>query len=140
MSELPDQAGVVGAWIVRAEEDLDVAVNELARGVAAPIGPVCFHAQQAVEKYLKAVLVHLNVPFPKVHDLTLIHALLPKQVPMPLDGKDLSRASRFAVESRYPEHVEPSSRSDAEWAVEFARRVRGLVRPALPASAFAPPK
>ncbi len=35
----------------------------------SPTDTVCFHAQQCVEKYLKAVLVSEAIDFPKTHDL-----------------------------------------------------------------------
>jgi HEPN domain-containing protein len=42
-------------WIARAEEDFQVATT-LIRPRKKPLwGPVCFHAQQCVEKYLKAI-------------------------------------------------------------------------------------
>jgi HEPN domain-containing protein len=37
---------------------------------------VCFHAQQCVEKYLKAFLVLEGIDFPKTHDIGKISALL----------------------------------------------------------------
>lgn len=51
---------VVREWIVKAEHDLTAAVQILKLGKAAPTEAVCFHAQQCVEKYLKAVLVYLS--------------------------------------------------------------------------------
>jgi hypothetical protein len=38
---------------------------------------LCFDAQQAAEKALKALLLHRRVNFPRIHDLTelLIHSL-----------------------------------------------------------------
>jgi HEPN domain-containing protein len=43
-------------WTTKAEEDFDTAVT-LARPRKRPLwAPLCFHAQQCVEKYLKARL------------------------------------------------------------------------------------
>jgi len=56
-------------WIDKAEEDFAVATT-LARPRKKPLwGPVCFHAQQCVEKYLKARLNEASLAFHKSHDL-----------------------------------------------------------------------
>lgn len=56
---------VVREWVARAENDLMAAVHTLKLGEGCPTDTVCFHAQQCVEKYLKAVLVRELVDFPK---------------------------------------------------------------------------
>jgi HEPN domain-containing protein len=62
-------------WVRKAEEDVQAA-----RTLAAASPPlrdiVCFHCQQAVEKYLKAMLQELGVAFPKTHDLELLVDLI----------------------------------------------------------------
>jgi|SRR5439155_24411745 len=56
-------------WIAKAEEDFAVALT-LARPRKKPLwAPLCFHAQQCVEKYLKARLNEASVPVHKTHDL-----------------------------------------------------------------------
>ena len=55
------------AWIERAEEDYAVARSVLRRKVPL-IYPACFHAQQCVEKYMKAILIANGAAFPKTHD------------------------------------------------------------------------
>ena len=65
---------VVREWIVKADHDLTAAAQILKLGKAAPTDTVCFHAQQCVEKYLKAILVYRNLPFPRSHDLRVLMA------------------------------------------------------------------
>ena len=55
---------VVREWIVKADHDLMMAAHILKLGKAAPVDIICFHAQQCVEKYLKAILVYRSLPFP----------------------------------------------------------------------------
>jgi len=56
-------------WIAKGEEDFSAA-STLARPRKMPLwGPVCFHAQQCVEKYLKARLNEASLPVQKTHDL-----------------------------------------------------------------------
>ncbi|MBW8876798.1 MAG: HEPN domain-containing protein [Acidobacteria bacterium] len=44
-------------WLFKADNDLANAAHTLKLGASCPTDTVCFHAQQCVEKYLKAVLV-----------------------------------------------------------------------------------
>lgn len=90
-------------WIAKAEEDFAVAVS-LARPRKTPLwSPVCFHAQQCAEKYLKARLNEAFVQFLKTHDLEQ----LPNQV-LPLEPlwaafrPALKRLTDSAVLPRYP--------------------------------------
>lgn len=61
----------VSAWIERAEEDIAIASSALRRKNPL-IYPACFHAQQRAEKYLKALLIAKEQPFPKTHDLLML--------------------------------------------------------------------
>ncbi len=55
-------------WVEKAEEDFRVARREQGARPAAH-NAVCFHAQQCVEKYLKAFLQEHDLPFYRTHDL-----------------------------------------------------------------------
>ncbi len=61
--------GFVEGWILRAEDDLAVARLLLQEGERFAFA-VAFHSQQAVEKFLKAMLVEDQTDFPKTHDIT----------------------------------------------------------------------
>ena len=60
---------VAGEWVAKAEEDLKVAVHTLKLGPECPTSLVGFHAQQCVEKYLKAWLALKGEPFAKSHEI-----------------------------------------------------------------------
>jgi HEPN domain-containing protein len=47
---------VVREWVEKAENDIETAALVLRAGSRCPVDTVCFHAQQCVEKYLKALL------------------------------------------------------------------------------------
>jgi len=65
-----ERKNYVAAWIEKAEQDLLAASIILDSGYdEKPYGTVCFHCQQAAEKYLKAYLVFLDVMFPKTHNI-----------------------------------------------------------------------
>jgi HEPN domain-containing protein len=62
----------------------------------------CFHGQQAVEKFIKAVLVKRGFSFVPTHDLIkLAELLLAANIPLALGIEDLKRLNPYAVVFRY---------------------------------------
>jgi HEPN domain-containing protein len=64
---MPLDAGSPEAWMQYAQSDLQLAHSGNHPGVL--FEALCFHAQQAVEKALKAVLIATQVPAPKTHNI-----------------------------------------------------------------------
>ena len=60
---------ITAEWVEKAEADFATAQREIAVTQRANYDAVCFHAQQCIEKYLKAFLRESNVSFPRTHDL-----------------------------------------------------------------------
>lgn len=113
-------------WITKAEEDYRVAVREL-KAKPPALGPVCFHAHQCIEKYLKAILQENDVPFQKIHDLDVLIDLSKRIFPvLEKSRKDLIRLNTYAVEVRYP-GLNPLKK-DAIEAVSIMKQVRNLIR------------
>ena len=68
----------------------------------APEEMMGFHAQQACEKLIKAVLVMHGVVFERTHDLAALAALCDAHgVPAPADRNALRILNNFAVRFRY---------------------------------------
>lgn len=89
------------AWLLHAESDLKLARLGYHQGVLAE--QVCFHAQQAVEKAFKAVLVAASVDFPFTHDLEeLLDTFGEAGIPVPDTLADAGSLTPYAVETRYP--------------------------------------
>src|SRR6266446_5666297 len=90
-------------WAAKAEEDFSVALT-LARPRKKPLwAPLCFHAQQCVEKYLKARLNEASFVFHKTHDLEqLLNQALPVEPMWAAFRPALKRLSDAAVLPRYP--------------------------------------
>ena len=62
----------------------------------------CFHAQQAVEKCMKAVMFERGILFPPIHDLArLALALHENGIAVPCAVDDLRKLNPFAVTFRY---------------------------------------
>jgi HEPN domain-containing protein len=89
-------------WINKAEGDF-IVVNREYVAKNPVYDAVCFHAQQCVEKYMKAILQENNIEFGKVHDLDLLLDKCKHFVPLLEDhNAELIELSSFAVEIRYP--------------------------------------
>ena len=92
-----------------------------------------FHAQQAVEKLLKAVLAHHAVPYPRIHDLTELVALLREnRISFPEDLEEIDRLTPFATVFRYADlSVESPRGFDRAWALDLVRRVKAWAEAAV---------
>ncbi len=90
-------------WLDKASADLATARREIRVRSEPNYDAVCFHAQQSVEKALKAVLQENDVNIPKTHQLMDLLALCAK-----VDGSylmlqaDLISLEGYAVMFRYP--------------------------------------
>lgn len=112
-------------WLAKAEEDYSVGAGLLRRR-KIPANSICFHCQQAGEKFLKAVLQEKGVRFGKTHDLEEILALCVGEAPQfALLLDDLALLGDYAVRYRYPGI--DATKAQARHAVEAAKRVRGAV-------------
>jgi HEPN domain-containing protein len=127
---------VLRQWVQKAENDLTSAAQVLKLGQFSPADTVCYHAQQCVEKYLKALLINHNLDFPKTHNIAVLIALLPVQARPEISLKDQGRLTEYATTARYPGDYDPLTVSEARTAVKLARRIRGHVRKHLPKAAL----
>ncbi len=109
-------------WLRFAREDLAAAEATIEQSDVAP-RHVCWLAQQAAEKAIKAVLVLLQIDFPKTHDLDALRNLVPEDWQVKRDHPDLAGLTEWAVEARYPGDWPEALEKDARSAVERARGV-----------------
>ncbi|HNQ21773.1 MAG TPA: HEPN domain-containing protein [Phycisphaerae bacterium] len=121
--------------LARARDDAYI-LTRLATDPSAPDWPLGFHAQQAVEKALKAVLAARGVEYPLTHNLAMLVAKLAQHgVPTPPNAETLSRLTPFGVALRYDdlgeaEHVE----LDREWVAGCVTRTLTWAEATLAAS------
>lgn len=90
-----------GLLMQKAAQD-EYVLDKLAGDAGAPPEILGFHAQQAAEKILKAVLALKELPYPPTHRLTELLDLAKAggiAVPDPLE--DIRHLTPFAVEYRY---------------------------------------
>jgi HEPN domain-containing protein len=114
------------AWVARAEEDYALARSALRRRVPLTYGAT-FHAQQCVEKYLKALLMARGHPFPRTHDIVALSDLCQQQgIMISGDLQSLERLAAYAVQVRYP--GEDPTVEEAQEALQVARAMRRFAR------------
>ncbi len=116
----------VQQWLNKAQQDLR-AGEVILTGDFEDYANVGFHAQQAAEKFIKALLVRHQIEFPKTHDIAVLRMLVARV--------DQSLADRLAaadvltpygVEFRYPGEP-PLSRDQGHRALKLAEQVRDAV-------------
>jgi HEPN domain-containing protein len=113
-------------WIDKAEGDYKSASVQW--DTNDPVyDDICFHAQQCVEKYLKAWLAEKEMDFPKTHDLEALAKLCLNTLPKISELFDELRfLTAFAVEIRYPGTF--AQKQDAERCWLATLQVRTFLR------------
>jgi HEPN domain-containing protein len=132
MPETEEIVKVVSQWIRKAENDLRVSTLALRTEKKCPTDAVSFHAQQCIEKYLKALLAFRKIDFPKTHNLSELIALLPHQILIELIPEEQEKLTDYATVTRYPGDYDEISLIEAKHAVKAARRIRKQMRKLLP--------
>src|SRR5712691_3092174 len=113
-------------WVRKAEADFRVAAK-LASESESFHDQLCFHCQQAAEKYLKALLEELSLSVVKIHDLEpLLDKLLPHYSSLRSLRRGLKFLTNFAVAIRYP--GDNASKRQATAAQRWAGKVRDACR------------
>ncbi len=121
---------LIAEWAQKADGDFTTALRESRARKNRNHDAVCFHAQQCIEKYIKAFLQKHQIPFTKTHDLViLVQACLPKQPLWEAWIEEMDALTRYAVLFRYP--GEAATREDALRAVRIMRKHREEIRDTL---------
>jgi len=126
---MASQQDLAAQLLRRANEDAAGARAMLPIDEVADV-LICFHAQQAVEKSLKAVLAAHGVEFAHRHDLrVLIGQCENADVLLPGEFADVDLLSPYAAELRYDDNtVHAVERETASrWATAAVQWARGLV-------------
>lgn len=96
---------------------------------------VCFHAHQAAEKSLKALVAHEGAEPPKTHRLTELLTLLVRSEPTLEDlGDELNALEIYYIPTRYPDAMPGSlaeslpGQEEAKEALATARKVFEITR------------
>lgn len=92
---------VVRRWLAKARTDLALASVILEQGPDMDPWVCCFHAQQAAEKALKAVIVAQGTEPPHIHNLVALQALMPPDLDVGASVADLAELSASGRGARY---------------------------------------
>lgn len=118
---------LVRLWIEKADHDLGTATLTQAH-IPAYKDTICFHCQQAIEKYLKAYLVFLGTEFKPVHDLIYLLDLASSPDRFNSDFYDMAtKVDGFAVQIRYPDTLIEPNDEEVSSSIEYARKFREAV-------------
>jgi len=118
---MPHDADSPQAWLRFAESDLALALATTDDRVL--FENLCFHAQQTVEKSIKAVLVLHGINFPKTHNIEWLLDLLPPDVERTKDLLESRALSGYATVMRYPGAAETPSEDEHRNAVGLASAI-----------------
>jgi HEPN domain-containing protein len=117
---------LVAGWLDKAELDFKTVTRLAGEDEFRDV--VAFHAQQAVEKYLKALLTFHQIESPKTHIINRLLILLqPVEPALAVALDEANWLSPFGAELRYPGDRAETMPGDELRALELARLVRGLV-------------
>lgn len=122
MPDEPASREAAHDWLRYAKGNLARAKQE--KPEEAPWEYMCFDAQQAAEKAVKAVLVLRQIEFPRTHELGELLALahqVGEQIPE--DLWEASSLSRYATHTRYPGEERPATEDDYREAVTITENV-----------------
>ena len=113
--------GIARQWLHKAANDLQNIRNNLS-ATEIPTDTICFHAQQAIEKLLKGVLVANGRNVSKTHDLvrllTEVTDILPELLPF---EEQFEEVSEYGVAVRYPNGFSEPTLNEATRAFEMQR-------------------
>ncbi len=113
------------SWVRKAEADF--IIIQMSAGKPGLNDVVCFHCQQAAEKYLKALLQEFGVSIPRIHDLEeLVARLLPHDSSLKKYQARLGSLTQYAVDYRYPGTSATSRQRQS--AIRLIKRVRAEIR------------
>jgi len=132
MNVPPEVVEALRQWVRKAEHDLEAASRIMAIAEGCPFDTVCFHCQQAAEKYLKCLLTYFGIQAPRTHDLKALAALVPAEHRFPVRVEDLAGLNPYAVDVRYADDWREPQLNDARRALELASEVRAAVRESMP--------
>jgi HEPN domain-containing protein len=133
---MKDRDELITNWLKKANRDLIAAQHELT--FPFPITEsVCFHSQQAVEKFIKAYLVYQGVSFTKTHEIGELITkaeLLDNEISKLKEEADT--LTDYATTVRYPEELLEPSIDDSREALRIAEMVKIYILGKIPRDIF----
>ncbi len=112
-------------WIKRAKSSLILSMSKKTDDIYYE--DLCFDAQQAAEKALKALIIFLGLEPPKTHSFNSILLELEKKIQIPEKVKNVLDLNDYAVQTRYPGDYQPIDEEEYNNAIEVAEYIYNWV-------------
>lgn len=111
-------------WLKAARDDLMVIEKIIDSEYLTHI--VAFHAQQAIEKVIKAVMEEINIDIPKIHNLLTLFVRIEGNTSYSVDQDLLKTLDALYIDSRYPGDfgLLPNGKPDLKDAQRFFHEAR----------------
>ena len=114
-------------WLVFADEDYATA-KDLLKNDNIYARSICFHCQQAAEKYLKAFIIKNDLPTIKTHNLAVLVGQIKEVDKSVVEIEKLAVGlSEYAVTVRYPDDFEKIAEEEAIRAFENATEIKKFI-------------
>ncbi len=98
---------VINHWLNIANKDLESAKILMKNMYPAPFEIICYHCQQAAEKFLKCISASLGMEVVKTHDILKVLDQYVNQIEIPQEIVVIAGTlTQFATKTRYPEIIE----------------------------------
>jgi len=118
---------VIRLWLKKADHDLQNIANNL-NAQEIPTDTLCFHAQQAIEKLFKGLLVAHGLTVSKTHDLSKLLTDISDIAPeLLVYESELEEITDYSVSARYPDTFYEPSLAEARRAYETAKEIKKLI-------------
>lgn len=114
-------------WLRYSLGDLYTA-ESLARDPNIPPRQICWFAQQATEKGIKAALIFEDIEVPRTHELQRLISLLPDKWQQTLRHPNLANVTAWSTASRYPGEQDAPTSDDARLALDTAQEIVASLR------------
>ncbi len=115
---------IVKEWINKADHDLDSA-KLIYLHFPDYFDTIAFHCQQAVEKYLKAMLVFFDIEFQRTHNLVYLLDLLSTKLEIQEDHYDKTLLlNGLGIQIRYPDKTIFLTKEELETAIKISQDFR----------------
>lgn len=108
-------------WMNRAKSNLHLAKESNRQEVY--FEDLCFQAQQAAEKALKALMIFLDIEPPRSHNFNILLLKLGEKIEIPKVCNDVIDLNDYAVQTRYPGDYTPVDIDEYHNAIEIAERI-----------------
>lgn len=115
-------------WLRSAEDDLE-AIDEIIENESLT-NIVAFHAQQAIEKSLKALIEEYDLKFKKTHKLMMLFNIVESIIDLQINEDTIIKLDSLYIESRYPSSLGllPDGKPDQNEAKNFKNASKEVFR------------